>query len=109
MRQTRNLLYRLRYRGFESLSLRHLFGVAAAFLLLAVPAIRAAETPEPARFRASTLKPPLTAEIEKQLGPLRFKGAVTVARTEGTFFGWSGLWVSPDGSRFAAVEGGDST
>jgi hypothetical protein len=59
------------------------------------------------RFQTSSLKPPLTAEIEKQLGPLRFRGAVAVSRTEGKFFGWSGLWVSPDGSRFAAVEGGE--
>jgi hypothetical protein len=67
----------------------------------------AAQTRDPPPFRTSALKPPLTAEIEKQLGPLRFKGAVTVTRTEGGFFGWSGFWVSPDGSRFAGVDGGD--
>ena len=85
----------------------NILGVATAFLLLAVPTSRAAETPDPPRFQTSSLKPPLTAEIEKQLGPLRFKGAVTITRTDGRFFGWSGLWVSPDGSRFAAVDGGD--
>jgi hypothetical protein len=84
-----------------------ILGVASTCLLLGVATSRAAETPDPARFLTSPLKPPLTAEIEKQLGPLRFKGAVTVSRTVGRFFGWSGLWVSPDGSRFAAVEGGD--
>jgi hypothetical protein len=62
---------------------------------------------EPLRFQTSSLKPPLTADIETHLGPLRFKGAVSVTRTEGRFFGWSGFWVSPDGSRFAAVDGGD--
>ena len=81
-------------------------GVAGACLLLAVLASCATETRDP-RFQTSSLKPPLTAEIEKELGPLRFKGAVTVSRAEGKFFGWSGLWVSPDGSRFAAVEGGE--
>src|SRR5688572_33421978 len=85
----------------------NILGVATACLLLAVPASRAAETRDPPRFQTSSLKPPLTAEIEKELGPLRFRGAVTVTRTEGRFFGWSGLWVSPDGSRFAAVEGGE--
>jgi hypothetical protein len=80
-----------------------ILGFATALLLLAVPTGRAAETP----FQASSLEPPLTAEIVKQLGPLRFKGAVTVTRTEGRFFGWSGLWVSPDGSRFAGVDGGE--
>ena len=30
-----------------------------------------------------------------------------VTRADRKFFGWSGLWVSPDGTRFAAVEGGD--
>ena len=34
-------------------------------------------------------------------------GAVTVARTEGRFFGWSGFWVSPDGNRFSGVNDGD--
>jgi hypothetical protein len=82
-------------------------GVATAFLLLAGPASRAAEAPDLPQFRTSSLQPPLTAEIEKQLGPLRFKGAVTVTRSEGRFRGWSGLWVSPDGSQFAAVDGGD--
>jgi hypothetical protein len=85
----------------------NIIGVAAACLLLAVPTSRAAETPDPPRFQTSSHKPPLTEEIAKQLGPLRFKGAVTVTLTEGKFFGWSGLWVSPDGSRFAAVNGGD--
>jgi hypothetical protein len=85
----------------------NILGVATAFLLLAVPASRAAETPDPPRFQASPLKPPLTEELEKQLAPLRFKGAVTVTRTNGKFFGWSGFWVSPDGSRFAGVDGGD--
>src|SRR5687768_2175951 len=81
--------------------------VATAFFLLAVPTSHAAETPDPSRFQTSSLKPPLTAEIAKQLGPLRFKGAVAVTRSDRKFFGWSGLWVSPDGSRFAAVDGGD--
>jgi hypothetical protein len=85
----------------------NIIGVATAFLLVAVPTSPAAETPDPSRFQTSSLKPPLTAELEKQLGPLRFKGAVNVTRTDRKFFGWSGLWVSPDGSRFAAVEGGD--
>ena len=80
---------------------------ATACLLLAVPAARAAEPWHPSQFQASPLKPPLTAEIEQQLGPLRSKGAVTVARTEGRFFGWSGFWVSPDGNRFSAVNDGD--
>ena len=84
-----------------------IWGVATACLLLAVPASRAAEPWHPSQFQASSLKPPLTAEIEQQLGPLRFKGAVTVTRTEGRFFGWSGFWVSPDGSRFSAVNDGD--
>lgn len=44
---------------------------------------------------------------ETHLGPLRFKGAVTVSRTDAEFFGWSGFWVSPDGIRFAAVQGGE--
>jgi hypothetical protein len=78
-----------------------------ACLLLAMPAARADETWHPSQFQASPLKPPLTAEIEKQLAPLRFKGAVTVARTQGRFVGWSGFWVSPDGSRFSAVNDGD--
>ena len=85
----------------------NLLRAAASCLLLAVAPSRPAETQDPHRFRASSLKPPLTAEIETQLGPLRFKGAVSVTRTEGRFFGWSGFWVSPDGSRFAAVDGGD--
>jgi len=85
----------------------NILGAATACLLLAAATSRAAETPDPPRFQTSSLNPPLTAEIEKQLGPLRFKGAVTVTRTNGRFFGWSGLWVSPDGSRFAAVDGGD--
>ena len=80
---------------------------ATACLLLAVPASRAADAWHPSQFQASPLKPPLTAEIEQQLGPLRFKGAVTVARTEGRFVGWSGFWVSPDGSRFSGVNDGD--
>src|SRR5687767_11233262 len=79
-------------------------GVATACLLLSVPMGCAVDPP---RFQTSPLKPPITAEIEKQLGPVRFKGAVVVARTEGKFFGWSGLWVSPDGKRFAGVDGGD--
>ena len=85
-------------------------GVCAAVtacLLLAVPATRAAETWHPSQFQASPLKPPITAEIEQQLGPLRFKGALTVARTEGRFAGWSGFWVSPDGNRFSGVNDGD--
>ena len=85
----------------------NILGVATACLLLAVLASCAAETRHPPQFQASSLKPPLTAEIEKELGPLRFRGAVTVTRTEGRFVGWSGFWVSPDGSRFAAVDGGD--
>lgn len=32
---------------------------------------------------------------------------MTVTRAGERFRGWSGLWVSPDGSRFAAVEGGE--
>jgi hypothetical protein len=84
----------------------NILGVASACLLLAVLASCATETRDP-RFQTSSLKPPLTAEVEKELGPLRFRGAVTVTRTEGKFSGWSGLWVSPDGSRFAAVEGGE--
>ena len=86
---------------------QNMLGIATAFLLLAVPAGRAAETLDASRFQTSSFKPPLTAEIEMQLGPLRFRGAVAVTRTDGKFFGWSGLWVSPDGSRFAAVDGGD--
>ncbi len=86
---------------------RTILGVATACLLLAVPPSRAAEPSGPPRFQSASLNPPLTAEIAKQLGPLRFKGAVTVTRSEGRFRGWSGLWVSPDGSRFAAVDGGD--
>lgn len=93
--------------GREQAMSTNLLSVAIAFLFLLVPASRASETPDLPRFQASSLKPPLTAEIEKQLGPLRFRGAVIVSRMEGSFFGWSGLWVSPDGSRFAAVEGGD--
>jgi hypothetical protein len=85
----------------------NVLGAAIACLILAAAASAGAETPEPPRFQSSPLNPPVTAEIEKQLGPLRFKGAVTVTRTNGRFFGWSGLWVSPDGSRFAAVDGGD--
>ena len=85
----------------------NILGVATAFLLLAVPASRAAERPDPSRFQTSSHNPPLTAESEKQLGPLRFKGAVAVTRSDRRFLGWSGLWVSPDGSRFAAVDGGD--
>jgi hypothetical protein len=80
---------------------------ATACLLLAAPASRAADTWHPYQFQASPLKPPITAEIEKELGPLRFRGAVTVTRTEGRFFGWSGFWVSPDGNRFSAVNDGD--
>ena len=82
-------------------------GVATACLLLAVLASCAAVTRDLPPFQASPLKPPLTAEIEQQLGPLRFKGAVTVTRTDGRFRGWSGFWVSPDGSRFAGVDGGE--
>jgi hypothetical protein len=85
----------------------NILGIATACLLLAMPASPAAETPDPPRFQTSSLKPLLTEEIAKQLGPLRFKGAVAVTRSEGRFRGWSGLWVSPDGSRFAAVDGGD--
>jgi hypothetical protein len=77
-----------------------ILGVAVA-LLLAMPAGRA----DPARLETSSLEPPLTAGLG--LGPLRFKGAISVTRTEGRFFGWSGLWVSPDGSRFAGVDGGE--
>jgi hypothetical protein len=77
----------------------NILGVASACLLAA----GCAAAPP---FQASPLKPPLSAEIEKQLAPLRFKGAVTVTRTEGRFRGWSGLWVSPDGSRFAGVDSG---
>jgi hypothetical protein len=84
-----------------------ILGIATAFLLVAVPASRAAETPDASRFQASSFTPPLTAEIEKELAPLRFRGVVAVTRTDTKFFGWSGLWVSPDGSRFAAVQGGD--
>jgi hypothetical protein len=78
-----------------------------ACLLLAALAGCAAAKRDPPPFQASSLKPPLTAEIDKELGPLRFKGAVTVTRSEGKFFGWSGFWVSPDGSRFAGVDRGD--
>jgi hypothetical protein len=80
---------------------------ATACLLLTLATGHAAETPDPPRFQTSALKPPLTADIAKQLGPLRFKGAIAVTRSEGRFRGWSGFWVSPDGSRFAAVDGGD--
>ena len=41
MRQTRNLLYRLRYRGFESLSLRHFLLTRILLALLASVAIAA--------------------------------------------------------------------
>jgi hypothetical protein len=96
--------------GSQPRSLRcvapNILGIATAFSLLAVLASCATETRDP-RFQASSLKPPLTAEIEKELGPLRFRGAVTVTRAGERFRGWSGLWVSLDGSRFAAVEGGE--
>ena len=41
MRQTRNLLYRLRYRGFESLSLRHILLTRILLTLLASAAFAA--------------------------------------------------------------------
>jgi len=85
----------------------NILGAAGTCLFLAAGASHAAETQNQPRFQVSSLKPPITAEIEKQLGPLRFKGAVSVTRTDARFFGWSGFWVSPDGGRFAAVEGGD--
>jgi hypothetical protein len=86
---------------------RNILGIVTAFVLFTVPAGHTAETPDPSRFQTSSFKPLLTARVEKQLGPLRFRGAVAVTRSDTSFFGWSGLWVSPDGSRFAAVEGGD--
>lgn len=81
--------------------------MATACLILSMPAARADEPWHRSQFQASLLKPALTAEIEKQLGPLRFKGAVTVTRIQGRFVGWSGFWVSPDGRRFAGVNDGD--
>jgi hypothetical protein len=94
-------------RGTQAIRSPTILGVATACLLLAAPGSRAAEPLHPSQFQASPLKPPLTAEIEKQLGPLRFKGAVTVARAEGRFVGWSGFWVSPDGKRFSGVNDGN--
>lgn len=41
-----------------------------------------------------------------RLGPLIFRGGLTLGTADGSFHGFSGLWVSPDGKRLVGVEQG---
>jgi hypothetical protein len=61
---------------------------------------------EATRFRAVPYKPEITDDMRAQWGSLTFRGAVMVSYGDNDFYGWSGLWVSPDGQRFAAVQQG---
>ena len=79
---------------------------AAAVLLLpwSVPAV-AGEAPVPGLATEAVVLPEDLGEIA-DLGPLVFRGGLTITTPDPKFWGWSGVWVSPDGKELVGVENG---
>lgn len=65
----------------------------------------AAEDPIPGLATEPVILPQDLGEIA-DLGPLRFRGGLTITTGKPRFWGWSGIWVSPDGTELIGVEMG---
>lgn len=78
---------------------------------LAMPAASRESSHQESKLRSPPISverilPPNAPSMALKLGPFRYRGALSLISKESGFNGYSGLWVSADGAKLAAVEGG---
>jgi hypothetical protein len=80
-------------------------GLAAIlFLFAGVPAN--ADDGIPLGYKIDPIALPDLLSGEANLGPLIFRGSISITTPDPDFVGWSGMWVSPDGKEMVGVEDG---